>query len=95
MNEGFASYNELLWGTHLTGIDALEDSITEYANYYFDENPGFPISMESWATHTPPFDTLFNDVITYVKAPCVIHMLRNVVGDSTFCNAQSIYHRHV
>lgn len=84
MNEGFASYNELLWGTHLTGIDALEDSITEYANYYFDENPGFPISMESWATHTPPFDTLFNDVITYVKAPCVIHMLRNVVGDSTF-----------
>ena len=91
MNEGFASYNQLLWGTHDTGISALEDSIQDYADYYLSFNPGFPISMDYWSTYTPSFDTLFNDVITYTKAPCVMHMLRNVLGDEVFFNTLKAY----
>lgn len=91
LNEGFASYNELLWGTHDAPAAVMEDSIVDYTNYYFAHNPGFPIAMEEWAVNTPPFDTLFNGVITYTKAPCVIHTLRNVLGDSVFFSVLKSY----
>lgn len=91
LNEGFAQYNEILWGTHDLPEGTLQDSIEDYANYYLAHNPGFPLAMENWATHTPPFDTLFNEIITYTKAPCVMHTLRNVIGDSLFFGALKSY----
>lgn len=91
MNEGFAQYNEILWETHDADHAVLEDTIKEYADYYLEFNPGFPISMDYWSTYTPSFDTLFNGVITYTKAPCVMHMLRNVLGDELFFNTLRAY----
>jgi hypothetical protein len=44
-----------------------------------------------WAEITPDVNTLFNTAITYDKGACVLHMLRYVLGDTTFFNLLHAY----
>ncbi|MCX6257232.1 MAG: M1 family aminopeptidase [Bacteroidia bacterium] len=84
LNEGFATYCEALWSEHAYGDSTYKQKIISDAQYYFNNNPGWPISDPSWAQVTPGTNTLFNYAITYAKGACVLYMLRNVLGDSVF-----------
>ncbi|MCX8009908.1 MAG: M1 family aminopeptidase [Ignavibacteria bacterium] len=84
LNEGFATYCEALWYEYTSGYTAYKNDIVSDANQYISSNPGWPIYNPSWAITTPPNSTLFNTAITYNKGACVLHMLRYVLGDSTF-----------
>ena len=84
LNEGFATYCEALWDEHSIDYQHYKWDIEGDANSYLSYNPGWPIYNPSWAQTTPHENTLFNYAITYCKGACVLHMLRYVVGDTTF-----------
>ncbi len=82
LNEGFATYAEILFKEHDQGLAEAQYVIYDDQNFYIDlENSEFhqPIINE---TFLHPED-LFTH-ITYQKASLVLHMLRQVIGDSVF-----------
>ena len=81
INEGFATYCEALWWGHKYGMD-------EYHDYMND--------LKYWGSGTiyledisDPFSIFL--LICYDKGAWVLHMLRHVVGDSTFFNIMYTY----
>ncbi|NOZ04711.1 MAG: T9SS type A sorting domain-containing protein [FCB group bacterium] len=75
LNEGFATYSAALWQEAKYGKSAYHNLMRSLAYY----GPG-TIYVE-----TPErVETIFNYNLSYKKASWVLHMLRNVVGDSTF-----------
>jgi aminopeptidase N len=91
VNEGFATYIEALWKEHTTGYASYKQQINSNASNYLNNNPGWAISDPSWAVNTPSNSVLFNYAITYMKGACVHHMLRYVMGDSSYFQAMSSY----
>jgi len=91
LNEGFATWAEAFWYESSGGYAAYKQDIGYNAQSYLNGNPGWPISIPSWATHTPTSDTLFNWEITYCKGACVLHQLRYVLGDSLFFSTLQTY----
>jgi len=91
LNEGFATWSEAFWYESYGGYSAYKNDITGNANYYKSHNPHWPIYNPGWIEHTPSNDTLFNYAITYLKASCVIHQFRYIVGDSLFFEAIKQY----
>jgi aminopeptidase N len=91
LNEGFATYIEALWDEHNGGYQAYKDNIDANAQYYLNNNPGWPISNPDWAINTPSPNIMFNYAITYAKGACVMHMFRYVLGDSLFFTALKSY----
>lgn len=91
LNEGFATWTEAYWYENRQGYDYYKNKMEGYAQTYFDGNPHWAISSPSWAVITPPLNVLFNYSITYMKASCVMHMLRYTLGDSVFFPALKAY----
>ncbi len=75
LNEGFATYAEALWWEDQYGSAAYHADMA--ANKYFG---GGTIFVEN------PVSTsdIFSSSLSYRKASWVLHMLRHVVGDSSF-----------
>jgi aminopeptidase N len=87
LNEGFATYSEALWMEHLYGGAGLRAYMAEMQDYYVGwENS----SGHSFPIYDPPPGYLFSST-EYDKAGCVLHMLRFVVGDSTFFDILKAY----
>lgn len=84
LNEGFASYCEALWFGERDGEEAYHAYIGGEMQYYINNepNPPFPI-------YDPP--VLFHFAVVYRKGASVLHMLRHIVGDSTFFIAMRTY----
>ena len=79
LNEGFATYCEALYMDHWSGGVPYENYMVELMYYYLshENDPmGYPIPI-----YDPP--DLWN-ATTYEKGACVLHMLRMIIGDSTF-----------
>jgi aminopeptidase N len=91
LNEGFATWTEDFWWEKSGGYAAYKSQINSDASSYFGGNPGWAISVPSWATTTPDLNTLFNYSITYAKGACVLHMLRYTLGDSLFFASMQAY----
>jgi aminopeptidase N len=91
LNEGFATYCEALWDETDGGYNAYKNAIDADANGYLQSNLGWPVYNPEWAVSTPDIGILFNYAITYEKGACVLHMLRYVLGDSTFFDALKSY----
>jgi len=91
LNEGFATWTEAHWTENQNGYDAYKNELAWNAEYYKAYNPGWAISVPSWAVTTPDVNTLFNYAITYMKGSCVLHMLRYTLGDSVFFPALKAY----
>jgi aminopeptidase N len=91
LNEGFATWTEAFWYESYAGYAAYKSDIDNDANNYLSNNPGWAISIPSWAVCTPPTDSLFNYQITYLKGACVLHQLRYVLGDSLFFAVMKAY----
>ena len=91
LNEGFATYCEALWHEYIPGYAAYKSDIERDAADYIALNKGWAMYDPNWAITTPDVNTLFDLGITYDKGACVLHMLRYVLGDSTFFAAIKAY----
>ncbi len=82
LNEGFATYSEILFKEFDSGVDEAQYAIYQDQKFYLGMvDPKFyqPIVYENFL-HP---DEMFN-YIEYQKAGLVLHTLRNVIGDSLF-----------
>jgi|GEM_PF-874094 len=76
INEGFATYSETMWHEHKYGFDSFKQKITGYGNdYLYGGYTTYPL-------YDPP--VLFSWSHVYTKGAWVLHMLRHMVGDSTY-----------
>ena len=91
LNEGFATWTECFWLEKNGGYSAYKAEVDGNASNYLAYNPGWAISVPSWATTTPDLNTLFNYAITYAKGACVLHMLRYTLGDALFFASMQAY----
>jgi hypothetical protein len=83
MNEGFATYSEALWWEQSSGVAAYQQDM-ELAKYY---GPG-----TIYVPDTSDFYRIFHSGLSYNKGSWVLHMLRHVVGDSTFFDILQTYY---
>lgn len=79
LNEGFASYGEALWEEYNTGKEA-------YMNHLKKEDYGY-----FQGTVYNPEGYIFGPTV-YNKGAWCLHMLRGVVGDSSFFNILKTYY---
>ncbi|MFN0036302.1 MAG: M1 family aminopeptidase [Saprospiraceae bacterium] len=88
LNEGFANYSEYLWMEHKYGRDAADDHLmTEQQGYLFSAGDGgHPLIHFGHGNREEMFDAH-----SYNKGGCVLHMLRQQVGDEAFYAALSRY----
>lgn len=87
LNEGFATYTEAVWLEKLpgsTGLPALKAAMQARK----------PSSVNG-TVYVPPGTTdinrIFSGTFTYNKGGWVLHMLRHVLGDTTFWNGMALY----
>jgi aminopeptidase N len=83
LNEGFAVYSEALWAEHTYGWAEYKQQM-EYAKYL---GPGtiYVPDLSDW-------NRIFDGDLTYNKASWILHMLRGVVGDSSFYDILRTYY---
>lgn len=91
LNEGFATFAEGLWIENRFGEKAYKEYMTIQAERFFQSENKFPIFSLSWRKQIPDINTLYNGPIIYAKASAVLHMLRYVLGDSSFFSALKLY----
>jgi aminopeptidase N len=82
LNEGFATYFELLWTEHERGRAAFDRGLRDAADEYFasDATRRRPLVYN---VYREPFDLFFDGTI-YPKGAWVVHMLRRHLGDALF-----------
>ncbi len=83
LNEGFASYCEALWFEHLQGPAKLKS--------YMEGKDLVTWSGPVLRSPTNPSQDYYFDIVVYDKGAWVLHMLRHVMGDSTFFHAMRDY----
>jgi len=83
LNEGFATYSEALYAEQIKGIQSYHQNIN--ANKYY--GPG-----TIYVYDTTDVGNIFHGGRSYDKASWVLHMLRHVVGDSTFFKILKTYY---
>jgi len=85
LNEGFATYSE---GVYLEAIGGQ----TAYNNFISDEMSSAKNATGSiWVQNINSINQIFNGARSYAKGGVVLHMLRGIVGDSTFFNILRTY----
>ncbi|MBN2411443.1 T9SS type A sorting domain-containing protein [candidate division KSB1 bacterium] len=86
LNEGFATYSEPLFFEKFKNKEAYDKNIREDMRAYFN--------AEAAEGTLPIYDhPVMWGVHTYEKGGCVMHMLRNVIGDSAFFKTLREYGR--
>jgi aminopeptidase N len=90
LNEGFATFFEALYWEHKTrNYDQYQAYILKSARAYFAE------ACKSWTRpivynyYLDPLD-LFDDH-SYLKGGCILHMIRNYIGDENFRKSLKTY----
>lgn len=88
LNEGFANYSEYLWLEQKYGRDAADDHLmTEQQGYFYAaEDGGHPLIHYGYGSREDMFDAH-----SYNKGGCILHMLRQYVGDEAFFAALNRY----
>lgn len=81
LNEGFATLSDALWDEHTKGKDAYLDAILDRMEGYIGESRSY-----TRAIVTNRFENAGEmfDGHSYPKGACVLHMLRNQLGDDLF-----------
>lgn len=86
LNEGFATYSEVLFSESQYGQDSFQDKMANSKQLYLDQ-----IRRSDFPLYDPPADQLFNSGIVYNKGSWILHMLRTVVGEEHFWPILSDY----
>ncbi len=89
LNEGFATYFELLFKEHDLGVDEFRYAVYQDANAYIQEDSGRYRRPIVSNVYNQPVD-LF-DRHLYEKGALVLHMLRANLGDKLFWKALNHY----
>ena len=83
LNEGFATYSEALYWEQVDGkVRYFEDM--RHNEYFGSGTIYVPDLSDVWR--------IFHGGLSYRKGSCVLHMLRHVVGDSTFFDILHAYY---
>jgi aminopeptidase N len=82
LNEGFATYCESLYLENSKGVDEFQYSLIEATDIYFEESKEHYIRPIVTNLYKHP-DEIF-DAHSYEKAGFILHMLRNLLGESDF-----------
>ncbi len=91
LNEGFATYSEVLFQAHDKGADEADYELLANARAYFDEDSRRYRRAIVCRTYTDPW-TIF-DRHLYEKGCWVLHMLRRELGDELWWKAIGHYLR--
>ncbi|MGD9486940.1 MAG: M1 family aminopeptidase [Calditrichaceae bacterium] len=83
LNEGFATYSEALYWEAIGGFDRYQAEID--GNAYYGGGTIF-------VADTTSVSRIFHSGLSYNKASYVLHMLRHVVGDSSFFSILKTYY---
>jgi aminopeptidase N len=83
LNEGFATYFEVLWLEHTKGVEAANGLVS-----YWHE---FLASEQTPAPADPPIEELFGTSV-YLRGAWVLHALRLQVGDEVFFDILRTYY---
>ncbi len=88
LNEGFANYSEYLWFDHKFGREVADKHLEEeqMGYMYSASDGGHPLIHFGYETREDMFDAH-----SYNKGGCILHMLRNYVGDDAFFTALRTY----
>jgi len=88
LNEGFANYSEYLWMEQKHGKDAADEHLmTEQQGYFYASGDGgHPLIHFGYENREDMFDAH-----SYNKGGCILHMLRQQVGDEAFFAALNRY----
>lgn len=81
LNESFATYSECLWIEHKYGKDAADHHLKADLAAYLGESGYKRVPIVRYQYRND--DDMF-DAHSYQKGGCVLHTLRNYVGDSAF-----------
>ncbi len=82
LNEGFATFSELLWVEHLHGVGAYREEVANRTQAARVAGYGPPAS--------PPPDELFNGSV-YIRGALVLVALRDEIGDDVFFETLRTY----
>ena len=83
LNEGFATYSEAIYAEAAYGHQAFIDAVT---GNFGDMQYAKSAKNSVYVQNISDVNTIFNYNGTYAKGAVVLHMLRGIVGDSTFFN---------
>src|SRR5215467_13326502 len=89
LNEGFATYFEVLWGEHDWGTDYFKQSMLTLKQEYLEEDAHYRRPIVYHIYHDDGFE-LF-DAHLYQKGAWVLHMLRHQLGEAAFRRAIHAY----
>jgi aminopeptidase N len=89
LNESFADYSEYLWMAYKYGKDEADDHAFKAMQGYqkFAQYSG---DKDLVRFHYHDKEDMF-DAISYQKGGRILHMLRNIVGDSAFFRSLNLY----
>ncbi len=85
LNEGFATYSEAVYLEARDGKAAYNSQIAS------DMSSARNANGTIWVQDITNENEIFNGARSYAKGGCVLHMLRGIVGDSTFFNIMRTY----
>jgi aminopeptidase N len=88
LNEGFANYAEYLWFEYKYGRDRADLSRMEELSGYFDQATYDAHPLVHY--HYVSEDAMF-DAHSYNKGGLVLHMLRDLLGDTAFFQSLNFY----
>ncbi|BDD02979.1 hypothetical protein AUTU_04620 [Aureibacter tunicatorum] len=88
LNESFANYSEYLWFEHKHGKDYADAHRLDEMNGYFAEAESKRENMIRY--HYVSREDMF-DRHSYNKGGCILHMLRNAIGDEAFFASLQLY----
>ena len=85
LNEGFATYSEAVYLEAKSGKAAYDSQIASEMNWAKNAEGSI------WVQDITSVWEIFNGARSYAKGACVLHMLRGIVGDSTFFDILKAY----
>lgn len=89
LNESFANYSQYLWDEYKHGDDVADYNAEKEANGYFSQS-GQSGYVDMIRYDYRDKEDMF-DAHSYNKGGRILHMLRNIVGDSAFFKSLEVY----
>lgn len=87
LNESFANYSEYLWREYKYGKESADGHLYEDRQQYLS---GANFKKDLVRFYYRRHDDMF-DGVSYSKGGCILHMLRNFVGDDAFYTALNLF----
>jgi hypothetical protein len=94
LSEAWAQYSAALWVRHRKGQEAFRDMLERMARWAERHDENGPIHLGQRLGHLK-HDPRIRRALVYDKGACILHMLRELMGDDAFFGgARSFLERH-